>query len=145
MADVRIFQTLDGGDIEITNGLVGMSEGLDSSAYLSLFGGNLDDSGSQGDERLQWWGNITEPDATRRYRSETQFLLRSLPLVPANLQRFEDAAGRDLAWMIETKIATSIDVDASMPALNTVRIRGGIVVDGSVVPFDFVVRAQKAG
>ncbi len=119
--DVLIFQTTDDGEIEIENGLVTMTPGLDNAVYLSLFGGNEEDPG--GDDRTQeWWGNLIEIDPTRQYRSETQHLLRAIPAVTANLRRIEDAARRDLAWVIPAGVASVVEVAATMPALNKVQI-----------------------
>lgn len=137
MTDVRIYQTDDGGEIDYVNGQAVMSDGLESAVYLSLFGGNEQDSGLSADDSLQWWGNFTEALAERRYRSETQGLLRSIPPIPANLRRVEDAVGADLAWMLDTKLATFVGAVASMPAINTVKIDIRVQIDGTVFPFEF--------
>jgi phage gp46-like protein len=121
MTDVLLHQTNDGGDLVIENGLVLLTDGLESAVYLSLFGGNEDDP-AQSDATHQWWGNLTETEPARTYRSETQYLLKSLPLIPANLRRVEQAAKRDLQWMLDAALATSIDVTASIPALNRMQI-----------------------
>jgi len=55
--DVKLFQTTDDGDIYVVNGIVEMSGGLETSAYLSLFGGNEDDDGSDGSP-FSWWANL---------------------------------------------------------------------------------------
>jgi len=125
MTDVLLRQTNDGGDITIEGGLLLMSDGLETSAYLSLFGGNEDDP-AQTDTTLQWWGNLLEAEPARHYRSETQILLASLPAIPANLLRIEQAASRDLQWMLDTGLAQSVTVEATIPAVNRVRI--GIVI-----------------
>lgn len=127
MTDVRLLQTNDGGEIEIKNGLVTMSDGLYEAVYLSCFGGNERDSGLDGD-RYQWWGNIGEPVSARRYRAETQHLLRSMPAIPANLKRVQEAAERDLTWMVETRLATLVSALASMPALSRVRLRINVII-----------------
>jgi phage gp46-like protein len=127
MTDVLLRASNDGGTIVAENGLVLMSDGLESAAYLSLFGGNLDDPGDSGGVRAQWWGNLDEPEATRTYRSETQWLTDRLPAVPSNLRRFEQAAGRDLAWMVATGVAKSVTVECSIPAINRVRFTIEIV------------------
>lgn len=121
MTDVLLRQTDDGGSITVEGGLVLLSEGLETAAYLSLFGGNEDDA-ADADTTLQWWGNLTETEPERTYRSETQFLLKSLPAIPANLRRIEQSAARDLQWMLDASVATSIGVEATIPALNRVRI-----------------------
>ena len=126
MTDVLLRQTNDGGDVTVEAGLLLMSDGLETAVYLSLYGGNEQDPADSSDE-LQWWGNLTETDPARTYRSETQYLLRSLPAIPANLRRIEQAAARDLQWMLDGGVAESISVTASIPEVNRVRIELAIV------------------
>lgn len=134
--DVLLYQGNDDGNITIENGLVSMSGGLETAAYLSLFGGNEQDDGRDGNP-LSWWGNLIETDhPERQYRSETQYLLRSIPAVPSNLRRIEDAAARDLAWLITSKVANAFEIEATMPGLNKVRISVSITADGN--PSEFV-------
>lgn len=121
MTDVLLRQSDNGGEITVEAGLVLLSEGLETAAYLSLFGGNEEDAGGDATE-LQWWGNLIETEPARIYRSETQHLIRSLPAVPRNLRRIEQAAARDLQWMLDTGVATAISVAATIPALNRVRL-----------------------
>lgn len=121
MTDVLLRQTNDGGDLTLEGGLFLMSDGLETAAFLSLYGGNEQDSGNA-DSREQWWANYIETEPARQYRSETQYLLRSLPAVPANLRRIEEAAERDLEWMLDSGLAKTIAVSASIPELNRVQI-----------------------
>lgn len=137
MTDVLLRQSNDGGEITVENGLVLMSEGLETAAYLSLFGGNQDDAGDGASERLQWWGNLDEVEPARTYRSETQHLMQSLAAVPRNLKRFEQAAARDLAWLLASGIATRIDVAASIPALNRPQLDVTIVTSRATLQFAF--------
>src|SRR5688572_30669781 len=102
MSDIRLFHDDDGGDIEYVNGQAVMSDGLETAVYLSLWGGNEQDSGGDETERLQWWGNQGELIESRKYRSETQNLLRSIPAIPVNLLRIQDAVEHDLEWMLES-------------------------------------------
>ena len=127
--DVLLFQTTDDGEIEVEDGTVTLSGGLETAAYLSLFGGNEQDSGRP-DDPLTWWGNIDEGRPERRYRSETQYLLRAIPAIPANLRRIEQAAERDQAWMVSVNAATSVSATASMPGRNRVRLVLRIEADG---------------
>ena len=127
MTDVLLRQSNDGGEITVEAGLVLMSEGLETAAYLSLFGGNLDDSGDPATDRLQWWGNRGEVEPNRVYRSETQHLIRALPAVPRNLLRIEQAAARDLAWMIAAGVAKGVVVSASIADVNRVTLAVTIV------------------
>lgn len=138
MTDVLMHQTPDGGEIDITDGVVALSPGLESMAYLCLFGGNEDDDGSDGNP-LQWWGNFDETDAARVQRSETQHLLKSIPATSGNLQRIQKAAERDLQVFIDENIATSVDVSVNITALNTVSIVIDIsAIDGQRSALEFV-------
>lgn len=127
--DVLLFQTTDDGNIDVTGGVVEMSGGLQTAAYLSLFGGNEDDAGGS-DTALTWWANLDEGRPERQYRSETQNTLQALVAVPANLRRVEDAANRDLDWMLSRGVAVSLTVSASMPGLNKIKLT--INIDGDL-------------
>jgi phage gp46-like protein len=144
VTDVRLYQTPDGGEIDFANGLAIMADGVESSVYLSLFGGNENDGGGDADASKQFWGNLSESDPARRYRSETQALLRSIPLVPANLQRIQDAAVRDLAWLKDSKLSDSVTVRATIPALNSLKLEVRVEIDGKLYPFSFVESGKKS-
>lgn len=143
MSDVRIFQTVDGGEITCNAGQIVIDDGLDTAVFLSLFGGNDDDSGLEGDDPRQWWGNTIETEATQKHRSLTQNLLRGLPLIPANLLRIEDAAMTDLAWMTETELASFVSASASMPALNTVKLTIKAEIQSKPFEESFVYRRSR--
>ncbi len=137
MTDVLLRHTPDGGEIDFINGQPVLADGVATAVYLSLFGGNEQDSGLEGDEAKQWWGNFTEIEPSRRYRSETQFLLRTLNATPANAARIEEAAVRDLAWMTEAGIALAVSVFTSMPARNTISIAVEVGLQSGVIPINF--------
>ena len=141
--DVLLFQTPDDGDILVEGGIVAMSSGLETAAYVSLFGGNEDDDGRP-DNRATWWGNLGETDPARQYRSETQNLLQAIPATSGNLRRVEDAARRDLNWMITEGAASSIAVVASIPALNRVRFDILIAAEGEEASFAFIENWKAA-
>jgi len=136
MTDVLLRQTADGGSINVEGGLFLLSEGLETAVFLSLFGGNEQDSGDA-ESTEEWWGNLSEIFPSRTYRSETQFLLRALPAVPANLLRIEQAAGRDLQWMIDEGVVKSVSAVASIPALNRVVVDIDLVVLTKLIQFSF--------
>lgn len=141
--DVNLFQTDDDGNIEVEGGIVTMSGGLETATYLSLFGGNEDDDGLQ-DNTANWWANLDEVDPVRQYRSETQNLSQSIPATTGNLRRIEDAAKRDLAWFTDNNVASSVDVVATIPAINRVKLKINIEAVGIESSFEFVEN-WKAG
>ena len=143
MSDVMLFQSaLGGGEIDCTNGVVALDNSPRSATFLSLFGGNLEDNGTSATAAQQWWGNATETDQTRHMRSRTQAILIGLPAITSNLQRVEEAALADLAWM-KQDLADDIKVTASLPARNTIRLLVKITGrNGTPWTFDF---SQKWG
>lgn len=136
MADVRIYQAADGGEVDFKNGEPLTADGLESAAYLSLCGGNQEDNGLASGEPLQWWANVEEPVAERRMRSELQSVLRGMPAVPFNLRRAEDAAISDLAWMTK-ELEAKVVVEASLPAVDWIALHVEIAIGNTTYPFDF--------
>lgn len=139
--DVRLYHTLDDGDIVIEGGVIEMNGGLGTAAYLSLFGGNEDDNGRP-DNPATWWGNRIELDLSKRYISELQHLTQTMPLITGNLRRIEDAALRDLQWFLTERIASSVEVEASIPDVNRVDITVKIQVEGREFTFQFTENWQ---
>jgi len=135
--DVLLFQTNNDGDIIVTGGVVEMSGGLETAAYLSLFGGNEDDDGLS-DNGFTYWGNLDELDPAMQYRSETQNLLQGIPATTGNLRRIEDAVLRDLQWFVNKKIASSVSVVVTIPELNKIKITVEIEAQGIESSFEFV-------
>lgn len=135
--DVFLYQTNDNGDINLNDGQIEMNGGLETAAYNSIFGGNEDDD-SRKDNPLEWWGNKIETDPVRKLHSETQNLLNSIPATSSNLRRVEDAAKRDLSWFITEGVATTLTVEAYIPAVNRVGLIINLNVAGSEIEFKFL-------
>jgi len=135
--DIVLFQTDNDGNITVESGIVDMSGGLETAAYLSLFGGNEDDDGRD-DNIFDWWGNLDENEKSRQYHSETQHLLQALPITTGNLQRIEAAATRDLAWFLDNNIASSVTVGVTILDLNRIKITIDIDAFGDESRFEYV-------
>ena len=142
--DVLLYQTVDGGNIDVSSGITEMTAGFETMAYLSLFGGNLEDPGDD-DTKYQWWGNYLETDPARQYRSKTQYILKSIPATSGNLVRIQDAVVSDLSRdFIVTGIANNIEVAVSIPALNRVQIDIQIEAFGARSEFTFTENWENA-
>jgi len=124
-SDVLLFQTINNGDIELNNGVVGMTSSFRTAAYLSMFGGS------------DWWGNVDVTEPARQYNAKTQTLLETLPPSSRNLLRIEEAAKDDLNWFISEGAASSVEAVASIPALNQVRLVISIRAEGQEADFEF--------
>lgn len=135
--DVVLYQSINDGEIEVEGGIVTMDGGLQTAAYLSLFGGNEQDDGRE-DNRLAWWGNSIGTDPQEAQVSRVQYLLRSIATTSANLRRIEDAAKDDLAWFVELGVATEVGVVASIPGPERVKLVVSITYQGEEINFEFV-------
>ena len=142
--DVHLFQTADDGDISVTSGIVEMTGGLETAAYISIFGGNEDDDGSN-DSNQTWWANLNEVEQQYQFRSETQNLLQALPATSGNLIKVTNAVKRDLNWFLTLNIASSVSVAVSMPALNTICISVEITAYGEENQFQFTENWKAHG
>ena len=135
--DVLLYQSIDNGEIEVVDGVTTLTGGFETAAYLSLFGGNRDDDGSSGNTAT-WWGNLDETQPSKKYVSETQFIIDSLPATANNLKRVQDAAARDLNWLISENIASQITIVASIPKIKQLKVDITIIANGEESNFEFV-------
>lgn len=110
--DVYMEDTPDGGNLVITDGLVEDDRGFNTAVLISLLGGNFDDPAII-ESNQSWWGNMIG-DADTAIRSSFQYIVCSLPLTTKNLRAAEDAAKKDLQWMIDKEIADEISVTGSI-------------------------------
>lgn len=134
--DVFLFATREGADIVVERGLVKMTESFETLSYLALFGGNENDSGVAADPQ-SWWGNVIEQNASRVYRSRTQFVLKHLAATTGNLAALRDAVLSDVAFLLSENIANDTDVVITLPGLNRVGISVTITARGEQQEFNF--------
>ena len=110
----------DGLDLELSGGLVTMSEGLENAVTLSLFGGNREDSCRPGDPE-EWWGNSLAKNEAEKLRSEFQRELTSSPLSSSSPYALETAARSDLQWMVSGRLVDSVEVSVSVTSSTRVK------------------------
>lgn len=115
--DVLLFQTLDDGDISITDGIVQMTQGLETAVYLSLF--------SPADTYLN--EAATTPD--EKLSSQTEEVINNKPQTSKNYQLLTQAIDSDLKWLLTNKLANAIDTSVSSGGLNRVMIEISIEQD----------------
>ena len=135
--DVLLFQTNDDGNINVSSGITEMTSGFETAVYLSLFGGNEDDNGQESNPK-QYWGNLLENQPDRKYRSQTQFLLRSIPISSGNLRRIDEAVRSDLQWLLNGNIASELSVITTIIGKDKIKITVSIFADGVNIELNFV-------
>ena len=130
--DLLIKGGLEGGEIEVDDGLISDCETFSTSIYLSLFGGNAnDDSGRSKDT---WWGNlIPGTKQEEKYISKFQAVINGVPLSARNLQKAQTAAKEDLSWIVDKKIADEVNATLSAENKNRVYLYVTINKDGTKI------------
>ena len=114
MTDVLLFQTINDGDILVDSQGIALTEGLESSVYLSMFGGNEDD--------VTWWGNLSELDPVNQYIGQTAKAINVAIVTPSRVLPIKDAALADLAWIVAGGYAQEVTVSVGIPRVNTVSV-----------------------
>ncbi len=140
--DVLLFQSNNGGNIVIEpNDDVKLTGGFETDFFMSLFGGNQDDDGSPNNKN-SWWGNLLEEDPAFQFRSKTQNLLISLPLVSGNLRKIEDAVKSDLKSYIDLGAITELNISVSITGIRRVKIVITALADGNEIEITFLAHWQ---
>jgi len=142
MSDVLLFQSADGGNIIIENNNdVKQTGGFETDFFLSLFGGNEEDDGSINNKN-NWWANLMEDDPAFQFRSRTQNLLISLPLVSGNLRKVEDAVKIDLKPYVDNGAITELNTVVLITGPRRVKIIITALADGNEINITFLANWQ---
>lgn len=129
--DVFLKLTEDGGELKIENELVMSDKGFNTSVLISLFGGNVEDSGKV-ENRTSWWGNYTpEADSSNKIQSRFQAVTNGNPLTVASAKEAVNAAKLDLAWIIDNGIADDIDITARITGVKRLELDITLIKDGT--------------
>lgn len=132
--DVLLRSTNDGGDLIIENNFIKMTGGFETAAYLSLFGGNIGDDGTQATKKKEWWGNqLNENEPERKLVSRTQNIMLSYPATPGHLNRIIQAANDDLAWFTGQGISDTINIEGRIPEPDRLELTGQILKNGELL------------
>ena len=130
--DVYLVATPDGGDIVIEDGLVKDCHNFDTAVFLSLFGGNENDT--DGREKETWWGNLI-PGTKREEWMQSEFgaMVTGYPLTSGNIQKAKAAAERDLDWIKSEAGADKINVSLAAESAKSVLLSARITQNGKKV------------
>jgi phage gp46-like protein len=143
--DLLLEDTVDGGDIQIEDGLFVSDRTFRTAVYLSLFGGNKDDSGKVKNNKT-WWGNTLPGTGTNeKLVSRFQAVISGLPMTTKNIGEAEAAARLDLKWIIDEGAAEKIIVSGTAKAHNKFALRVEIKAGGESVYGNTFALFWKAG
>lgn len=113
--DLHLFESGSGGDFEIINNDLSLSETIFQSIYISLFGGNIETStlGNEvaGQERYDYWGNslLFSENKNKQFNSETERVLDNIVLNSSGRLQVKQAVENDLIYLKNIAIY-SVDI-----------------------------------
>lgn len=112
--DIHIYESGNGGEMEIVNGDLLLTDTIYQAIYLALFGGNTE-------ENSEWWGNeLFYPNEESKWLiSETERVLNNTPLNSQGRETIETAVKTDLEFLKEI---INIEVNVSIKSENAVKI-----------------------
>ncbi|MDR2734310.1 MAG: phage GP46 family protein [Spirochaetota bacterium] len=143
--DILLVDTPDGGDIRIENGTFARDRACSTAIYLSLFGGNKDDSGKVKNKNT-WWGNtLGGVSENEKLVSRFQAVIFGTPMTTKTILEAEDAARLDLQWIIEEGIADAIEVSGEARGRNQFLLYVHILANGASVAKERFIAFWEAG
>jgi len=122
--DLKLIETGNGGDLVNLGNDLEVIETIYTMVYLSLFGGNVEESTVEGfvkPQSLDYWANklMFGDNPSQQFNSETERTLNKTALNTAAIDKISDAVLTDLAYL---KKLFKISVTVSLPSINTVKI-----------------------
>jgi phage gp46-like protein len=131
--DILLAETPDGGDFVMQDGLLVSDTNYSTPIYLSLFGGNKDDSGVIKTNKT-WWGNtLRNTKNNEKLISRFQYIIHSMPLTVKNIKNAEAAAVLDLAWMVEEGLADKVEASGSTAGKNRFHLEIDLIKSGTSI------------
>jgi len=131
--DLLLADTPDGGNISIENDLFVCDRAFRTAVYLSLFGGNKEDSGKVKNKKT-WWGNsIPGVNENEKLVSRFQAGIAGMPMTTKNIQEAENCARLDLRWIIDEGIGNEIEISGSAATRNKFALAVNIRANGESV------------
>lgn len=117
MADAAMVMTEFGGDLVLFGFDLERDDGLETAVIISLFTDRRASAEQippeyEQDDLRGYWGDLTNVSATDQTGSLLWLLAREKEL-PQTLSRAEQYCRGALAWMIDDRVATTIEVAAS--------------------------------
>lgn len=112
--DILIYESGNGGEVNIVNGDLETTSSIANQSYLAHFGGNVEasttDEEIEGEERQDWWGNaFFQDEKEARMNSELERALNENAIGSAGRSEIERRAKEDLEYLSEiSEVITNV-------------------------------------
>lgn len=129
MGDILLAFGALGTDLQLAGGDLLPDDGLLTAVIISLFTNRLADTGDElpaGEaDRQGWWADATLPGGKDRIGSKL-WLLRREKQLPSVVARAREYALEALAWIVAEGRASTLEVQADVPAPGVLRLQVGL-------------------
>lgn len=114
MKDIMIYESGNGGEISLKNGIIEETSAIFNQIYLSHFGGNIEANTAgdeqEGEERQDWWGN-SFLDTENQMNSNLERVLNENTITSYGRNFIERAAKEDIEYLSDmAEIETIVSV-----------------------------------
>lgn len=120
--DFKLYQTSDGGEINVTFGEPEMEGGLFTSVFISLFESDSVDS---------WLNEYLEE--SEKIEGRFYSYIKGVPKTPQNMTTAIGYASQDLEWMLKNKTADEINVDIESKDVKSILLKVEIIKNGLII------------
>lgn len=122
--DLKLIETGNGGDFVNLGNDLQVIDTIYTMVYLSLFGGNVEESTVEGfvnPQSFDYWANklMFGNDASQQFNSETERTLKNTALSTSAIDPITEAVLNDLSYL---RKLFKIRVAVSLPYINQVKI-----------------------
>lgn len=113
--DLALFETLDGGDLQLVGNDIAMIFGIENHPYLGMFGGNKEASTSNvivDAQSFDFWANnlLMKSDQSIQMNSSFERALDKIELTSSGRVRLVDTIKEDLKFMLAYAKVTVVGI-----------------------------------
>jgi hypothetical protein len=125
MNDVVLYESGNGGDVQLKGNDLATTDGFTNMPYLGWFGGNpgfvTTGNELENEQRFDWWGNslLLNNDKEIQYNSFLENILNNTAIDSEGRNNVENFARRDLEFLLTF---AEVDVDISIISDNRISI-----------------------
>lgn len=128
--DILFYNTLDGGEIIVSNGVTEMTQAYEPAITICLGGGNVEDANTVETKKYEYMGNEDEPDENK-LRSRFNSLINSgRPVTSQLIRDLGEAAALDILDCFASIGAKSVKSTVASDGKNKFTVYSKIEMSG---------------
>lgn len=124
MADIKLVETLDGGDAIFNGTDIETIDGFENMPFIGISGGNIEENTKEyldGEQRFDWWGNnlLMLQNESIQFNSNFERLLNNIHLSSSSRIEIEETIKSDLKFMADF---SGVDVSVLNVSIDRIKV-----------------------